>query len=98
MFEYCGTSFQFLRCCFSLAYKPAVVNFSSIAGHRAQNPRRWTYSATKGAIKTLTQNMALELSKNNIRVNSISPGYIWTPEVIIALLRYSESKLCIYFN
>lgn len=59
---------------------PAVVNTSSVSAHVAQ-PSRWTYNATKGAIVTLTKCMALDLSADNIRVNSVSPGWIWTPEV-----------------
>jgi len=57
----------------------AIVTISSISAIRAQKDR-WTYSATKGAIKTITKNMALDLSSNGIRVNSVSPGWIWSPE------------------
>lgn len=58
----------------------AIVNLASISGHIAQ-PDRWTYNASKGAILALTRCQALDLSADNIRVNSISPGWIWTPEV-----------------
>ncbi|NOZ73278.1 MAG: SDR family oxidoreductase [Chloroflexi bacterium] len=58
----------------------AVVNMSSISAFIAQ-PNRWTYNAAKGAVNTLTKCMALDLSPFNIRVNSISPGWIWTREV-----------------
>jgi NAD(P)-dependent dehydrogenase (short-subunit alcohol dehydrogenase family) len=58
----------------------AVVNTSSISAHVAQ-PDRWTYNATKGAILTLTKCMAMDLSADGIRVNAVSPGWIWTPEV-----------------
>ena len=58
----------------------SVVNIASISGHRAQ-PHRWTYSATKGAILSLTKCMALDLSKHSIRVNSVSPAWVWGPEV-----------------
>ena len=58
----------------------SIVNIASISGHRCQ-PDRWTYSATKGAILTMTKCMALDLSKNNIRVNSVSPAWVWSPEV-----------------
>jgi NAD(P)-dependent dehydrogenase (short-subunit alcohol dehydrogenase family) len=37
------------------------------------------YSASKGAINSLRQTLAIELSSRNIRVNSISPGPIETP-------------------
>lgn len=58
----------------------AIVNLASISGHIAQ-PDRWTYNASKGAILALTRCQALDLSADNIRVNSVSPGWIWTPEV-----------------
>ncbi|XP_062513657.1 cyclohexanol dehydrogenase-like [Corticium candelabrum] len=58
----------------------AIVNVASISAHRAQ-PTRWTYSATKGAVATMTKCMALDLSTQGIRVNSVSPAWIWTPEV-----------------
>ncbi len=58
----------------------AVVNLASISGHIAQ-PARWTYNACKGAILTMTKCQALDLSPHRIRVNAVSPGWIWTPEV-----------------
>lgn len=58
----------------------AIVNLASISGHIAQ-PNRWTYHASKGGIIALTTAMALDLSADGIRVNCISPGWIWTPEV-----------------
>ncbi len=58
----------------------AVVNTASISAHIAQ-PNRWTYNATKGAIVTLSKCQALDLSQYKIRVNVVSPGWIWTPEV-----------------
>lgn len=58
----------------------AVVNIASISAHIAQ-PNRWTYNATKGAIVALTKCQALDLAPYKIRVNSVSPGWIWTPEV-----------------
>ena len=58
----------------------AVVNIASISAHVAQ-PNRWTYNACKGAIVSLTRCQALDLAPYGIRVNAISPGWIWTPEV-----------------
>ncbi|MFA5863183.1 MAG: SDR family oxidoreductase [Phycisphaerae bacterium] len=58
----------------------AIVNMSSISAFAAQ-VNRWTYNAAKGAVHTLTRCMALDLAKYNIRVNSVSPGWIWTREV-----------------
>ena len=58
----------------------AIVNVASISGWIAQ-PNRWTYNATKGAILALTRCQALDLARDGIRVNSVSPGTIWTPEL-----------------
>eukprot|EP00118_Oscarella_pearsei_P028050 m.311489 g.311489 ORF g.311489 m.311489 type:complete len:324 (+) comp73124_c0_seq1:24-995(+) len=58
----------------------AVVNLASVSAHIAQ-PIRWTYSATKGAAVIMTKCMALDLSADGIRVNSVSPPWVWTPEV-----------------
>jgi NAD(P)-dependent dehydrogenase (short-subunit alcohol dehydrogenase family) len=58
----------------------AVVNIASISAYIAQ-PNRWTYNATKGAIVTMTKCQAFDLAPHGIRVNSISPGWIWTPVV-----------------
>ena len=57
----------------------AIVNITSISGVSAQ-PKRWTYNAGKGAVNQLTRCAALDLAPMNIRVNSVSPGWIWTRE------------------
>lgn len=58
----------------------AVVNVSSISAWVAQ-VNRWTYNMAKGAVTQLTRCAALDLAPHGIRVNSISPGWIWTREV-----------------
>ena len=58
----------------------AIVNISSISAAIAQ-PSRWTYNAAKGAVTQLTRCAALDLAPHRIRVNSVSPGWIWTREV-----------------
>jgi hypothetical protein len=63
-----------------LAGGGAIVNLSSISAHIAQ-PNRWTYNAAKGAVNQLTRCMALDLALLGIRVNTVSPGWIWTREV-----------------
>lgn len=56
----------------------AIVNVSSVQGHMCQ-PNVAAYVATKGAIHALTRAMALDHARQNIRVNSISPGSVRTP-------------------
>jgi len=58
----------------------AIVNVSSISAAIAQ-PNRWTYNLAKGAVAQLTRCAALDLAPHKIRVNSVSPGWIWTREV-----------------
>ncbi len=58
----------------------SVVNVASISAHIAQG-RRWTYNASKGGILQLTRCQALDLAAEGIRVNSVSPGWVWTAVV-----------------
>jgi NAD(P)-dependent dehydrogenase (short-subunit alcohol dehydrogenase family) len=58
----------------------AIINLASISGYIAQSDR-WTYNATKGAVLALTRCQALDLAPDGIRVISVSPGTIWTPEL-----------------
>jgi NAD(P)-dependent dehydrogenase (short-subunit alcohol dehydrogenase family) len=58
----------------------AIVNVSSVSARIAQ-PNRWTYNMGKGAVAQLTRCAALDLAAHGIRVNSVSPGWIWTREV-----------------
>ena len=55
-----------------------IVNISSGAAFLGQ-PRALGYSASKGAVKMLTQSMAADLGADGIRVNSVAPGVIVTP-------------------
>jgi NAD(P)-dependent dehydrogenase (short-subunit alcohol dehydrogenase family) len=58
----------------------AIVNLGSISSFIAQ-PGFLTYNATKGAIAQMTRCMALDLARDNIRVNAACPGTVWTPIV-----------------
>ncbi len=68
----------------------SIVNVSSISAHIAQ-PGRWTYNSAKGAVDQLTKCAALDVAPMGIRVNSVSPGWIWTREVQKAA-DYNEEK------
>ncbi len=56
----------------------AIVNISSIEGLGA-NPLHAAYAASKGAVASLTHNIALEYGPYGIRCNAIAPGWINTP-------------------
>ncbi|MFD1204682.1 SDR family NAD(P)-dependent oxidoreductase [Sporosarcina contaminans] len=55
-----------------------IVNTGSIHSLVARNGLT-AYSASKGGVKMLTQQVASRYSKEGIRANAIAPGYIETP-------------------
>jgi NAD(P)-dependent dehydrogenase (short-subunit alcohol dehydrogenase family) len=57
-----------------------IVNLASISSVVAQ-PGLATYNASKGAVLQLTRCAALDLAPDNIRVNCVCPGLIWTGQV-----------------
>jgi len=60
----------------------AIVNISSIAGIRAgSSGASIPYSVSKGGVIALTTQMAVQHGRDNIRVNCIAPGHIYTPMV-----------------
>jgi NAD(P)-dependent dehydrogenase (short-subunit alcohol dehydrogenase family) len=58
----------------------AIVNISSISGLRGSKGRS-AYGASKGAVVVLTQVLANDLARYNIRVNAVAPGPVDTPMV-----------------
>ena len=58
----------------------SIINMSSQLG-KVGAPNRSIYNMTKFGIEGLTRGMALDLAKNNIRVNSICPTFVETPLV-----------------
>jgi NAD(P)-dependent dehydrogenase (short-subunit alcohol dehydrogenase family) len=60
------------------AGKGSIINTSSLAGQRG-GPGMTAYSASKGAVIAFSTALAMELAKDNIRVNTICPGWVDTP-------------------
>ena len=57
----------------------SIINISSIAGLRAHSST--PYTTSKAAVIGLTMSMAADHGKDNIRVNCIAPGLVYTPMV-----------------
>ena len=56
----------------------SIINMSSQMGH-VGGPNRSVYNMTKFSLEGLTKGMAIDLAKNNIRVNTVCPTFIVTP-------------------
>jgi len=72
----------FAACKFALPHlrktKGNIINLSSLVGTMGQL-HATTYVATKGAISAFTKALAIDEAKHDVRVNSVSPGNVYTP-------------------
>lgn len=57
----------------------SIINISSLSG--IYGIGNAAYNSSKGGLRTLTKNVALDYGKHNIRVNSVHPGVIETPMI-----------------
>ena len=69
----------------------SIINVSSVVATLAP-PTASVYSATKGAVDTITRSLAQELGPRRIRVNSINPGMIETEGFHAAGLAESDFR------
>ncbi|MGE3710340.1 MAG: SDR family NAD(P)-dependent oxidoreductase [Hyphomicrobiaceae bacterium] len=64
----------------------SIINNSSTAGIRFTYANVG-YSASKGAVRQLTQNIGVQYASKGIRCNAVLPGYIATPRITDRLKR-----------
>ncbi len=57
-----------------------IINTGSIVGKMGKG-MLVDYSASKGAVHTLTKSLAQALAEKKIRVNCVVPGPVWTPNI-----------------
>lgn len=66
----------------------SIITTASMSGHIINIPQQvGHYCTSKAAVIHLTKAMAVELAPHNIRVNSVSPGYILT-ELVEPMTEY----------
>ena len=73
---------MFAACKFALPHlrhtQGNIINMSSLVGAMGQLYAT-TYVATKGAVTAFSKALAIDEAKHGVRVNSVSPGNIYTP-------------------
>lgn len=73
-----------------------IINTASMAGTWVPHPQKQaTYNASKAAVVQLTRSLATEWARNNINVNSISPGYLNTALIqVLQIVILAHSLAC----
>lgn len=62
-----------------------IINTASMSGHIVNIPQpQCAYNASKAGVIMLTKSLAVEWAPHNVRVNSLSPGYIATDMTLSA--------------
>ena len=87
----------FAACKFALPHlrktKGNIINLSSLVGTMGQLYAT-IYVATKGAITAFTKALAIDEAKHDVRVNSVSPGNVYTPLWQEAIDAAPDPKQC----
>jgi len=73
--------------------KGNIINLSSLVGAMAQLYGS-TYVATKGAVTAFTKALAIDEAAHGVRVNSVSPGNIYTPLWQEAIAAAEDPQKC----
>ena len=69
-----------------------IVNIASVAGLYG-NPGQINYSASKGAVISMTKTVAKEYGRKNITCNAVAPGFIHNPMTDVLADDYKEKML-----
>ncbi len=95
VFYCCQTAGRFMK----KAGGGSIINIGSIYGIVSADPRLYgtsglnspdVYAASKGGVIQLTRYLAVHMAKDNIRVNSISPGGIYNNQEPGFVERYNQ--------
>jgi NAD(P)-dependent dehydrogenase (short-subunit alcohol dehydrogenase family) len=71
--------FYMIKACLpNLKEGASIINTASITAYKGDETLI-DYSATKGAVVSMTRSLSMSLIKRGIRVNAVAPGPVWTP-------------------
>jgi NAD(P)-dependent dehydrogenase (short-subunit alcohol dehydrogenase family) len=69
----------------------SIVNVGSIAAEVGLE-RDAAYCASKGAVHALTRQMALDVARDGIRVNTVAPGFIETEQMRLYIASHGDDR------
>ena len=67
----------------------SIINTTSVTAYRGSE-HLIDYASTKGAIVAFTRSLSAMLAKDEIRVNAVAPGPIWTPLIVATFDEVSD--------
>lgn len=70
----------------------SIINISSVIGIKG-NAGQANYAASKAGIIALTQSLAKEYGRRNIRVNAVAPGFITSPMTEVLPEEYQQKVM-----
>ena len=83
---------SYLKYCIKYKIKSSIINIGSIVGGEKGFQDLSSYASSKGALKSFTQSIAVEVAQYGIRANSINPGFFKTSY----FRKFSKSKKKLY--
>ncbi len=83
---------QFVSRIMSKQKEGSIINMASMVGVKGAKGQL-SYSATKGAVVSITKSASKELAEHNIRVNAIAPGMVATERFKNVIENKFENKI-----
>jgi 2-keto-3-deoxy-L-fuconate dehydrogenase len=70
----------------------SIINIASVVSTTMAAPRRFAYSATKGAVIAMTRALAYDFVGDGVRCNSISPGTVGSPSLALRIMAAADPE------